>query len=141
MVCSRRLRQSLLPPTRASSGGTRIKPKDSPSPDLDVPQTVNLGLGLDVSTRAFMVRLVIDALDTTHSLDLASWERLAAGAEVWLTPNLGLTTGLHDGYPAGGVFTDFTLLRLDAGAYTEEMGARLGDRPDRRFFARVTLGF
>jgi hypothetical protein len=36
---------------------------------------------------------------------------------------------------------DFTLLRFDLGVYTEEMGEKLGDRPDRRHFARVTLGF
>ncbi len=44
-------------------------------------------------------------------------------------------------YASGGLFLDFTLLRFDLGVYSAEMGEKPGDREDRRYFARVTLGF
>ncbi len=123
------------------AGGTRIVPDHDPSPDLDIPQTVNLGLAWDIGTRGSHIRLLADYRDVTQALDLTTIERSSLGAELWLSSNLGLTTGMHEGYASGGLFLDFTLLRFDLGVYSEEMGEKPGDRQDRRYFARVTLGF
>ncbi len=121
-------------------GTTTITPENTPAPDLDVPQTLNAGIGVDFTNRTNHVRLVVDWRDATRQTERAKRDRLAAGLELWTSGTLGIQGGVSDGYPTAGVFLDLALLRLDAAMYAAEMGAGAGDRRDDRYLARLTLG-
>jgi hypothetical protein len=54
---------------------------------------------------------------------------------------VGMTGGLNQGYPTAGVYLDLYVLRIDLGFYSEEMGDRVGTRPDTRYFLRLKAGF
>ena len=40
-----------------------------------------------------------------------------------------------------GLYLDSRFFRLDLGAYSEEIGENVGDRPDARYYGRMMFGF
>jgi hypothetical protein len=122
-------------------GGTQITPNEPTNLDLDIKQTANLGLGLDVLAYRSYIRWLIDLRDAANQYDLPLSQRLRTGLELWVNGHVGAQVGLHDGYASYGAFVDFVLLRIDAGMYAAEMGSRAGARQDRRMYVRVMVGF
>jgi hypothetical protein len=122
-------------------GTTRIRPESEPAPPLDLRQTVNVGLAVELAQPGLFLRLSGDYRDVTAAYpDVPVYQRAGLGAELWLKPTAGLRAGLHDGYACGGAFVDFVVLRVDAAVYTEEMGKSPGARPDTRYVGRLSLG-
>jgi len=120
-------------------GGTKMEGKGE---GLSIRQTINGGMAVDALRGRTFVRLLCDVRDIFGAYeDVPLYQRLHAGGELWMSPNVGIQAGSIDGHLATGAFLDFTLLRLDGGVYTEEMGHKYGARPDRRMYARLTLGF
>lgn len=126
--------------TVRDASGTAVKPAESPSPDLDIRQTVHAGFGADLTLRDQYLRFMADYLDLTNAYDLLPVSRTRLGTELWLSGTFGITGGLRDGYAAGGFFLDLSLFRLDAGTYAEEAGRFSGAREDRRYVVRVAVG-
>ena len=104
-------------------------------------QTVNFGLMLKPGTKVSALKILMDYRDLTSAVETNRAKKIALGAELNLKGVLGLMLGLHQGYPTGGVFLDFRVLRLDLAGYTQEMGEHLGSRPDPRYVFRLTAGF
>ena len=111
-----------------------------PDQELDpMLQTVNFGFAVEPGTRFSKLRLLIDYRDLTGALGKQPIENLRLGTEISMKDYLGFTTGIHDGYFSGGAYVDVRFLRFDIGAYTKEVGAFPGNRPDSRFFFQIQL--
>lgn len=63
------------------------------------------------------------------------------GGEAWVRPWLALRGGVRGGYLTGGCTADFKVARFDFSTYGEEIGARPGDREDRRYSLSLGLEF
>lgn len=66
---------------------------------------------------------------------------LRLGGEAWVRPWLALRGGVRGGYLTGGCSADFEVVRLDFSSYGEEIGARPGDREDRRYSLSLGIEF
>jgi hypothetical protein len=122
-------------------GDTKIAPTEPTAIDLDVKQTVNVGVSIEPGTKFSKLRLLADVRDVLGRVETNDRKKLHLGAELTVLNAVGVTGGLNQGYPTGGVYFDLYVLRLDLGMYTEEMGDRVGTRPDTRFFFRLKAGF
>jgi hypothetical protein len=79
----------------------------------------------------------------------AVWYRLqAAGQYLYrlsfrTQTSFGLYGGLRSGYPSYGAFLDLVLLKIEAAAYTRELGHSIGQRPEKcyslRAFSQLTF--
>jgi hypothetical protein len=122
-------------------GNTKIHPDAATTMDLDLKQTVNLGVSIEPGTRTSHFKLLADYHDATGAVEKDWRKRTHLGSELEVVDLVGVTAGLNQGYPTCGFYLDMYLARLDLGMYTEEMGDRAGTRPDERFFLRLTMGF
>lgn len=123
-------------------GDTRISPEEKDIAGADnLKQTVNLGFSVQPGSSLSRLKLLLDLRDITSRLETNTFKKLYMGAELSIKDMLGISTGLHQGYPSAGFYLDGILARLDVGAYTEETGAHVGRRPDPRYYARLALGF
>ena len=103
-------------------------------------QAVNLG-GAFSPFDSPWIRAYGDFDDLLGRVDNDVIKRTHFGASLKLGPVLGLSGGLNQGYPAAGAYADTRLFRVDAGAYSEEVGEWAGRRQDSRVYARLTVGF
>ncbi len=122
-------------------GDTQIKPKETTEQNLNLLQTINLGLSLEPGTLQSKVKLLFDYRDITGRHYKNPYERTHIGTEISVWNRIGVTAGLSQGYPTFGFYTDIYVLRLDVGTYAEEASDYLGLRPDRRYFLRLIAGF
>jgi hypothetical protein len=122
-------------------GDTQIKPKETTEQNLNLLQTINLGLSLEPGTLQSKIKLLFDYKDITGRHHKNPYERTHLGAEISVWNRIGVTGGLSQGYPTFGFYTDIYILRLDVGTYAEETSDYLGLRPDRRYFFRLIAGF
>ena len=76
-----------------------------------------------------------------QELHNSEFKRLHLGSELSVHDIFGITVGINQGYPTAGLYADIYLVRLDADTYTEEVGERVGTRPDTRYFIRIMVGF
>jgi hypothetical protein len=103
-------------------------------------QVVNLGGSVSPGTKVSRVKLLAEYWDVTNALGMSPLKRLHLGAEISVRDIIGFTAGLSSGWPSGGIYVDLYAARLDAGMYIQEVDDRIGVRPDRRLFARITVG-
>ena len=111
---------------------------DNPDP---LKQTVNIGFAIEPGTKVSRLKLLLDYRDVTGEVDENPLKNINIGTEIAVLGITGLTSGLRHGYATVGYYVDLYVLRMDFGMYTEEVGARIGERPDNRFFFRLTAGF
>ena len=107
----------------------------------NLPQTVNMGIAMQPGTKMSNFGLHLDYRDVAAKTESNPYKRLHLGAEISLKGFFGISAGLNQGYPTFGMYADIRLLRVDIGTYTEEMGDRIGVRPDTRYFFNLTAGF
>jgi len=107
----------------------------------DNKRTYNLGFSIEPGTKDSKMLLLADFLDVTNAYSEPTFKRLHLGTELSLKNFIGITAGLNQGYPCFGAYMDIRLFRFDIGRYTEEMGSKLGERPDTRFYFRLAAGF
>lgn len=127
--------------TLSDVGNTKITPTDDTDLDLDVKQTLNLGVALEPGTKWSKLRLLADYRDALGAVESNPRKRIHLGGELTVRDFIGFTLGLNQGYPGGGVYMDLYVVRLDFGVYTEEIGERVGSRPDTRYVMRIKAGF
>jgi len=106
----------------------------------DDPMKINIGFMLEKVARLSSFKFLMDYRDISNATDMTMVKRLHIGSEISIDGYLGFTVGLNQGYPTVGAYADIRLLRIDAGVYSEEMGERAGERPDKRVFIRVMMG-
>lgn len=117
---------------------TTIAPADRPLKNQR--QTVNLGMAVEPGTKMSRLRLLFDMRDLAGKVEKSAVKRSHFGTELSVVGVLGFTAGLNQGYGAFGLYVDTRIVRFDIGMYTEEMGAKAGDRPDKRFYLRLMVG-
>lgn len=122
-------------------GDTKITPEEPTALDLDVKQTVNLGFSVEPGTKYSKLRLLADYRDALGRTIENPRKKLHLGAELTVLNMIGMTGGLNQGYPTAGLYLDLYVLRFDFGFYSEELGDRVGTRPDTRYFMRIKAGF
>jgi hypothetical protein len=110
---------------------------EAPTP---LAQQVNIGAALDINTRLSSLRMLMDLRDITSTVDDNNLKKIHIGFELNVKELVGFTAGLNDGYIASGLYADIYLARLDIGSYTVEYTDRVGVRPDRRYFMKLTMG-
>lgn len=121
------------------SQATSLKKEDRALKDGK--RTINAGFAFEPGTKDSKMRVLGDWLDLTNAYGTPTFKRVHLGSEISLKDFIGFSAGLNQGYPTFGVFADIRILRVDLGRYTEEVGSKLGVRPDTRFFLRLSAGF
>jgi hypothetical protein len=126
-------------------GTTKMVPDDNPefadsTIVSDLKQTVNAGFALESRTHLSYFRLLVDGRDLTSAYEKDEYKKAHIGAELSMADLLGFTGGINQGYATGGVFLDLHFMRVDIGAYTEEVGEWAGHRPDTRYYFRLLAG-
>ena len=122
-------------------GDTKIAPTDTTTLNLDLKQTVDIGLAIEPTTRSSKARFLLDYHDLQGRIVTNPRKRVHVGAEIVVLDMVGVTGGLNGGYPTVGIYADLYLLRLDMAMYTAEVGERVGTRPDTRYAIRLKAGF
>ncbi len=110
------------------------------APD-DLEQIVNIGLAVEPGRSSARFKLLFDYRDVTGAYEKNTFKKTHIGTEIALGKVMGFTAGLNQGYPTIGTYLNLYILRFDLGAYTEEIGDRVGVRPDPRFYFRMMGGF
>ncbi len=106
-----------------------------------LPQMVNLGMAIEPGTQFSRIKLLMDVRDLEGNSDSSALKRIHIGTEISIGPLFGITAGFNQGYPTAGTYLNLYVVRVDIGSYTEEMGEKIGERPDQRFYLRVMAGF
>jgi hypothetical protein len=122
-------------------GDTNIRPQKESSIDLDLKQTVNIGIAIEPGTRTSKLRLLVDYRDIASRVEKNPRKKLHMGAELTVANAIGITGGVNQGYPTAGFYLDLYLVRVDFALYTEETEATVGARPDSRYVMRIKTGF
>ncbi|MBP9707273.1 MAG: hypothetical protein KBD78_06480 [Oligoflexales bacterium] len=123
-------------------GQTAIDPIDDASNAAGpIEQTINIGTSFVTAAYLSQIEFHFDIWDLTSAYTDNFYLKTHLGAELNLKKFIGLSAGLNQGYPTVGMFFDVYFLRLDLGAYTEEVGDNAGTRPDKRFYFRLAGGF
>lgn len=122
-------------------GDTQISPLNESELNLDIKQRVNLGFSVEPGTRTSKLRLLVDYRDAAGAVHKSPLKRLHIGTELTVLDVVGFCAGAYQGYPTGSMYVDLYFMRLDIGAYTEELSEHVGRRPDTRFFSRLKIGF
>ena len=122
-------------------GDTIIKPVQETTVLKDLESTVNIGLAVEPGTKFSKFKFFIDYRDLAGNAEQNPFKRFHFGTELSIRDRIGFTAGSNQGYPTVGTYIDLWVLRLDVGAYGEEMGDRIGSRPDQRYFMRLVAGF
>lgn len=126
--------------TAANLGDIELTPAKEGTEIDPVVQTFNVGVALSLGTRVSRFRLLADYRDITGAHEPNPYKRTHFGAEISVADMIGVTGGLNQGYPTGGLYFDFYLVRLDLGYYAEEAGDRVGSYPDERYYLRLLVG-
>lgn len=122
-------------------GKTSIIPQEKTTLDLDLTQTINVGVAIEPATHSSRLRLLADYRDVAGQAIPNPYQRVHLGGELTVFDIIGVTGGLNQGYGTAGFYVDARLLRLDLGFYTQEVGTRMGTRPDTRYFVQIKAGF
>jgi len=124
----------------ANLGDTKFATAEPTEQDLTLKQTVNVGMSISPGTKFSKFRFLLDYRDILNNIQDNAFKKIHLGAELTLRDIIGITAGINQGAPTMGVYTDFWVLRLDAGMYTQEISEQVGRRPDNRFFLRLKAG-
>lgn len=122
-------------------GGLPLKGVTDQDEVDDLNQTINIGFAIEPGTKFSRFRLLLDVRDLAGETEPNNLKKVNIGTEIAIRKFIGVTSGLHHGYPTFGTFINIYVLRMDLGMYTEEVGDRIGERPDNRFYMRLTAGF
>jgi len=111
--------------------------------DFDDAKDMNEHVDLGFAAMIKSWRVALDFIDLTKQIkadeDLA--KRVRLGVEYSVTRRLFLRGGLYQGYTTLGVGLDTKHATFDLLTYAEEVGAYGGQRSDRRYLGRVSIGF
>ncbi|MGC9324470.1 MAG: conjugal transfer protein TraF [Desulfomonilia bacterium] len=109
----------------------------------DLDEHIDIGISHDLDLGFTRATLAFDYTDLFSQIeyddDLA--KRIRFGVEFRCAQILSLRTGLYQGYLTGGLGIDGKGARLDVLTYAEEIGAFAGQRIDRRYLLRFSIGF
>ena len=122
-------------------GDTHITPTEPTDLDLDIKQTVNVGVAISPGTKYSKFRLLADYRDAASREISNPRRKIHLGGELNVLDMVGFSGGLNQGSATAGVFLDLYFLRFDLGMYTEEIDDRVGVRSDTRYFFRLKAGF
>jgi hypothetical protein len=123
-------------------GGTKFSAISDKAPaPSSLKQLVNLGVAIQPGTKTSRFRLLAEYWDATNALEETKFKKMHLGGELTIRDMVGFTAGMASGWTSAGMYIDLYVLRLDGGVYIQEMDSRAGIRPDKRLFARLTVGF
>jgi hypothetical protein len=120
-------------------GNTVVIAEEKTSVDLDLKQTVDVGLSFEPRTRTSAIKVLVDVHDVTSAYDDNIYKKLHLGGELSVLGLVGVCGGVHQGYPTAGMYLDLPFFRFDFGMYTSEVGERVGTRPDTRIISRIEI--
>lgn len=124
-----------------NAGGATLTGNSEKDRNINLKQSMNLGFAYEPGTRFSKFRLLVDYRDVLSKVETNTLKKIHLGSELGVLKFLGVTGGLNQGYPTIGFYVNTYILRFDMGAYAEEMGDRVGTRPDVRYFFRLAAGF
>lgn len=109
----------------------------------DLDSHVDIGFAVDSDLWITKATFAVDYVDLFSQLgtDNDLPKRVRLGVECRLPLFLTVRAGLYQGYYTAGVNLDARFVQLDALTYAEEIGAYAGQRADRRYALRFTMGF
>ena len=106
-----------------------------------IPQTINLGLALLPVLPVGISTIYFDIRDLEGRGESNILKRNHLGIDYLFKQLIGINLGLNQGYYTSGVYLTTEYFRFDVGSYAEEVGARIGERPSRRYFVRLMSTF
>lgn len=122
-------------------GDTKITPQTETTLDLNLKQTINVGIAVEPGTRSSKAKLLAEVHDVLGNVVKNPRKRAHFGAEINVLDVVGVTGGIYQGFPTGGFYFDLYVLRLDFLTYTEAVNERVTGRSDTRYAFRLKAGF
>ena len=122
-------------------GNTKFAAQDAGRSITPLYQKVNAGVSVSPGTKSTRFKLLADFKDIAGNETQNFYKRTHFGGELTFMGIVGVTGGLNQGYPCGGAYVDLRFVRIDGGAYTEEVGEKAGSRADKRFYVGLKAGF
>ena len=100
----------------------------------------NLGIGASIHPKlgAGILSVSLDIRDITASYDTSFLSETYLGVEYLLLEMFGASVGLSQGYPSFGLYFTSRFVQVDLGVYTKERELTVGQKPDPRFFLKLT---
>ncbi len=80
-------------------------------------QAINVGYALKLKTLFSYFILTADYRDLSSSYEENAYKKTHFGGELNVAERFGATAGLNQGSLCAGLYTDFWLMRIDAGFY------------------------
>ncbi|MGA1824227.1 MAG: hypothetical protein ACMUIP_06130 [bacterium] len=110
---------------------------------VDAETQINMGLAFKTKISAIKITGTLDYHDVTYAIDYDNDlpKRLHMGIEFGFLQSIFLRTGLNQGYITAGLALDKRVVKFDLVTYGEEVGAYAGQKEDRRFVLKITLGW
>ena len=115
-------------------------PEGSTAPTAE-PTVLDAGFNTSAGTKKSRIILAGDVRDITNVENAVIGKRIHLGLEYSYQDTFGVMSGLNQGYATFGIFIHTRIVQIESGMYTEELGARLGEYPSQRIFARIVLGW
>jgi hypothetical protein len=119
---------------RWSVPGTAV----GPTPDK---QSLDVGFSIVPQTKKSSASLAVDFRDALNANKESVYKRIHLGTRLSFKGVFGFMAGLNQGYPTYGAFINAKILRVEAGAYSEELGENPGDMRGKRIYARLIVGW
>ena len=116
---------------------TLTNKNDQPSRKLY--QTLNVGFSAGAGTKFSELRFLLDYRDILNNVETSWSKKLHIGANLAYKNLFGLTAGINQGYPTGGIFMDIRFFRADLAYYASEQGTVSGERQDGRIVFRFEV--
>lgn len=109
----------------------------------DIDDHIDIGFAVERQFWITKTTLAADYVDLFSQVgdDDDPAKRIRLGAEISFPKILSVRVGLYQGYFSSGLTLDAKYARIDVLTYAEEIGAYAGQRVDRRYSFRFTLGF
>jgi len=118
-------------------GDTKLSGEQNPE---SFRQVMSAGAAITFHTGADALHLALDMRDIGEVYGEPLYKRVHAGAKLTLRTWVGLSAGIHHGYPSFGAEVDLILLRLSATSWTREMSNTPGLDTRRIWLVSLSAG-
>ena len=127
----------------ANIGNVLFKDQDGTENFEMEPLREDLGLGLSIHPKLGpgVLSISLDFRDLLASYDTSFLAETYFGVDYLFKKMVGLSAGLSQGYPSANLYFTSRYFQADLGVYTKERGILVGQKPDPRFFFKMSFSF
>ena len=127
----------------ANMGNVNFKDQDGIASFKMEPLRQDLGFGASIHPKLGpgVLSVSLDFRDILGSYDTSFLAETYFGVDYLIKEMFGLSAGLSQGYPSANLYFTSRYFQADLGVYTKERGIVVGQKPDPRFFFKMSFSF